>query len=138
MESKMAGGNESIIFCIYDSGKILCEMRDYKGKNQPCILGGSIEDIDYASNNYLHSAVKREANEELGVIIQSCDSLGHFDSDGRRFHVLIVQKWNGQIGQYNFDNKNKLVWIDQTKLIDNIELEPLKDILQVNLMKNTQ
>lgn len=77
--------------------------------------------------------MEREALEELGVTVESCDPIGFFDAEERRFHVFIVLNWKGPIGETNNDSGNKLTWIENQELISHIKLKPLKRLLQINI-----
>jgi len=127
--------NESVIYALWSTGRILCEWRDLNGSKQACILGGRIESCDRQQDDHVLAAVRREAEEELGIQIKQCDKVGDFLSNNAKFHVVLVEVWEGAVPDINRDNQNELRWAPLNTLIDSISLEPLKRIMEK--LKNT-
>ena len=127
--------NESVIFALRSGDAILCEWREFSGTMQHCIPGGSIESCDRQQKDYVLAAVKREIEEELGVIPQQFERIGDFASNSVKFHVVLVEKWTGTVSRVNHDNQNELHWVSLDELTDGISLNPLKRIIEK--VKNT-
>ena len=121
--------NETVIFALLKDESVLCEKREYLGNIENCILGGSVETIDRTSDNYIQSAVMREAKEELGIEVRAFRKLGEFENEARLFHVVLVSDWTGDLPAINYDNNNLLVWISMTELLAQIKLPGLKALL---------
>lgn len=122
--------NESVIFALLKDDKILCEKRDYLGTIENCILGGGVEDFDRKTPDYIQSAVRREAKEELGIEVEEFRNLGHFEAKQNIFNVVRVNTWLGEVPNHNFDNGNVLAWVPVASLIAQIKLPPLKKLLE--------
>ena len=117
---------ESVIFMVRREEQILCEWRQFRDVMRHCILGGKVEQIDYEANDFRNAAVIREAQEEIGIIVKSCQYLSSFEYKNYPFHLMLVESWVGEIPEFNNDNKNRLNWVDQHELAASITLEPLK------------
>lgn len=121
--------NESVIFALRLENEILCEWREYNGVTQNCLLGGDVEGKDREIDDYILSAVKREAREELGISVERSEKIGEFVSNNNLFHVVLVDSWSGHPPRANLDNQYELHWVPLTTLIGGITLEPLKNIV---------
>jgi hypothetical protein len=109
---------------------VLCEWRDFNGARQNCALGGGIEFCDRQKGNYVLAAASREAEEELGVIVEGCRLLDEFVSDSSRFHVVFVSSWTGTIPATNRDNQNELHWVPLDTFASTITIEAFRRIIE--------
>jgi 8-oxo-dGTP pyrophosphatase MutT (NUDIX family) len=121
--------DESVIYVLRSGNRILCEWRDLNGALQNCIPGGTIEQCDRQQEDYVLAAASREATEELGITLDNCQELDEFVSNGVRFHVVVTDRWAGDIPVVNRDNQNELHWVSLDALIHAIALEPLRRII---------
>jgi 8-oxo-dGTP pyrophosphatase MutT (NUDIX family) len=122
--------HESVIFALRSGNQVLCEHREYLGEIRQCILGESIEAEDRNSSHYIHTALRREAREELGIDVNVFREIGDFTIGRTVFHVAFVDSGSGDIPDVNADNNNTLEWVSLETLIPSIELLPLKEIFE--------
>ena len=122
--------NEKVIYALRSGDRILCEWRDYDGIMQDCILGGTVEKCDRMHDDYVLAVAQREAKEELGIHAGQCNKVGDFISNGVRFHIVIIDTWEGTVPNINRDNHNEIHWVPLDMLIDGITLDPLKEMMK--------
>lgn len=131
-KSNMAQFRKVVLFALIKNGKILLERRPVDGfsKAQYLIPGGAInEDLEN-----LEQALKREMNEELGVIPTKFKLLFDEDILGSNNNLLkpfIVTSWTGQIPENILDKEDPhpLQWIKVSQAVDKLPILASKKII---------
>jgi len=125
--------NEGVLFVFIQDGKILCEERMINGKTNKYITGGRCEPIDFNSDDYLLATLHREVREELGVAVLNYRFIGNYPFKQYLFHTCIVDNWEGEIPDKILDNGRPTHWVNAREFVPNINLIPLRNLLEKHL-----
>lgn len=113
------GHKLAVVFMFFENGRILIEHRPRKIEKS-FIPSGGVEKKDMEHGDYLAAAMKREANEELGVLPTEYHYIGDFkikNPYGTRlwFHCFLITSWEGEIPDHTIENGEKhsdVEWIE--------------------------